>query len=241
MTQPRPILPVLLTLLFLSGLVTSCYTPPAPAELPTVTSLAPTLPSAESPTASPGVPIEPTPLTQAPIPDQSSIETRSPVTGASIMVPHLPTPEQPLGGGTIQDGPFKFDLRLFRDPAFGTKPVASSLYSDLEGIGVYSVWEYHGPDLPAPVTIYWGVEPDIYSLLSQARYVQEGIRDRDSDGREGGLILPKGSQAGDKLKAVLKIETQNKTYGAVMNFTLTEGAQGLEPANVSVQSLEASQ
>lgn len=157
------------------------------------------------------------------------------------MVPYLLTPEQPLGGGTIQDGPFKFDLRLYRDPAFGAKPVAPSLYSDLEGIGVYSVWEYHGPDLAGPVTVYWGIEPDVSALLSQAQYVQEGVHDGDSNGRSGGLILPVGSQAGDVVRAILKIETTQETYGAVMSFILKEGSQGLEPTEVSVQSLEVSQ
>jgi hypothetical protein len=157
------------------------------------------------------------------------------------MIPDLPTPEQPLGGFTIQDGPFNFDLRLFRDPVFGTKPVASSLYSNLEGIGVYSVWEYHGPDLTGPVTVYWGIEPDVSALLSQKNFDQERVQDGNSGGRSGGLILPVGSQAGDVVRAILKIETTQKTYGVVMSFILKEGSQGLEPTEVSVQSLKGSQ
>ena len=241
MTYPRPFFSILLTLLFLSGLVTACYTPPATTDLPTVTRPAPTLQPAESSTASPGVPIAPAPSAQTSLLEVSPTETGTPVPGDSITVLDLPTPGQPLEGGTIQDGPFRFDLRLFRDPVFGTKPVAPSLYSDLEGIGIYSVWEYRGHDLAGPVTVYWGIEPDVSALLSQDAYVQEGVHDGDSDGRSGGLILPAGSRAGDVVRVMLKIETMQKTYGALMKFMLTEGAQGLEPTHVSVQSLEASQ
>ncbi len=241
MTHPRPLFSILLTLLFISGLVTACYTSPATGELPTVTRPVPTLQPAGSSTASPGVPVEPAPSAQTSSLEASPTETGTSVPRDSITVLDLPTPGQPLDGGTIQDGPFRFDLRLFRDPVFGTKPVAPSLYSDLEGIGVYSVWEYHGPDLAGPVNVYWGIEPDVSALLSQAPYVQEGVNDGDSDGRSGGLILPAGSQVGDVVRVILKIETMQKTYGAVMNFTLTEGTQGLKPTNVSVQSLEAIQ
>ncbi len=240
MTHPHPLFSMLLTLLFLSGLVTACYTPPATGELPTVTRPVPTIQPARSSTASPGVPVEPAPSAQTSPLEASPTETGNSVPGDSITVLDLPTPEEPFEGGTIQDGPFRFDLRLFRDPVFGTKPVAPSLYSDLEGIGVYSVWEYNGPDLAGPVTVYWGIEPDVSALLSQAPYVQEGVHDGDSDGRIGGLFS-RGSQVGDVVRLILKIETMQKTYGAVMNFTLTEGTQGLEPTNVLVQSLEAIQ
>lgn len=159
----------------------------------------------------------------------------------TIYVPSFPTPEQPLSIGVVQDGPFVFDLRFYRDSIFGTNPITTSLYSDLEEIGIYFVWEYHGPNLPPPVTVYWGIDPDISSLLQQYKYVKEGIKDGDKDGREGGLILPKGSRVGDQLEAVIKIETQDKTYGAVIRFLLKLGDRGLEPDNVTVHSLGALQ
>ncbi|MHC1772542.1 MAG: hypothetical protein AB9907_12590 [Flexilinea sp.] len=83
--------------------------------------------------------------------------------------------------------------------------------------------------------------PNISSILQQYKYVEEGIRDGDNDGREGGLILPKGSKEGDQLEAVLKIDTQNKTYGAVIRFLLKLGDRGLEPEKVTVHSLSVLQ
>ncbi len=61
----------------------------------------------------------------------------------------FPTPEEPLSIGVVQDGPFVFDLRFFRDSIFGTNPITTSLYSDLEEIGIYFVWEYR--DKPPPL------------------------------------------------------------------------------------------
>ncbi len=235
MPHAHPVLPTLLTLLFLAGLPASCSAPQATARLPTQANPLATLPPTPGPVASPGVP-----ATQSSLPGQPPTETNAPSAQAPITIPYLlPTPVQPLGGGAVQDGPFTFDLRLHRDPAFGANPVAPSLYSDLEGIGLYSVWRYEGPDLAAPVAVYWGVEPASSELLSQAG--EKGVKDGDSDGRDGGLILPQGSRAGDGVRAILKIETAGKTYGAVLSFTLKEGEQGLEPADVAVQPLGTSQ
>ena len=217
-------------LLFLSGYLVSCSASLPSALLPTMTLPAPTLSPTEITTAPPAIPSEPTPT-----------ETVTLLSEISISIPHLPTPGQPLGGEVVQDGPFTFDLRLYRDPALGANPVTPSLYSDLEGIGVYAVWGYQGPDLPAPVTVFWGIEPDVSELLQQAQYVQDGVQAGDSDGRSGGIILPDGGRVGDVVQAILKIETDQETYGAVMSFTLKEGGQGLEPADVTIQSLDGDQ
>ncbi len=54
------------------------------------------------------------------------------------------------------------------------------------------------------------------------------------DGREGGIILPKGSRVGDQLEAVIKIETQDKTYGAVIRFLHEIRRPGTWADNVTV-------
>ena len=180
--------------------------------------------------------------TQSVFATQSFPDAYTPIpTTINIYVPSFPTPEEVVSNEVVQDGPFTFDLRFYRDAALGANPIAPSLYSDLEGIGIYFVWEYHGPDIPPPVTVYWGIDPDISSLLSQSEYTSEGIKDGDKDGREGGLILPKVSKEGDQLEAVVKIETQNKTYGAVIRFFLKAGEHGLEPDNVTVHPLDTHQ
>jgi len=159
----------------------------------------------------------------------------------AISVPEFPTPQESISSHIVQDGPFTFDFRFFRDVVFGKNPVASSLYSDLEGIGVYFVWEYHGPALPPPATVYWGIDPNIVELLQQYQYKENGIKDGDKNGWTGGLILPEGSKVGDRIRAVVKIETKEKIYGAELWFTLQRGSRGLEPTEISVQALSSGQ
>jgi len=133
-----------------------------------------------------------------------------------------------------------FELYLYRDPVFSKNPVAPSLYSDLEGIGIYAVWKYQGSDLAGPVTTYWGIEPAISALLSQKKYLQEGVKQGDSDGRDGGLILPESSQVGDVISVILKVETAQGTYGAVLLFILNENEDHeFVPTDISVQTLKA--
>lgn len=154
--------------------------------------------------------------------------------------PPEPTPADVLGGGSVQDGPFTFDLRLFRDPAFTPQPVAPSLYSDMQGWGAYTYWTYTGSEVIGPVTTYWGTEPQVDQLL-QATYSLVAIG--SSGGRTGGILLPGGSmipgrsQAGDRERLVLKVTTPRGDFGAVLLFTLQRGSSGFEPIDISTEPL----
>jgi hypothetical protein len=159
-------------------------------------------------------------------------EAALPVTAAQ------PTPANAIGGGTVEDGPFSFDLRIIQDPSLRREPVAPSLYSDLEGFGSYMYWSYTGSEVIGPVTTYWGTEPQVDQLLQATHaLVQIG----SSGGRTGGILLPGGSmmpgqsRAGDRERLVLKVTTPGGDYGAVLLFTLKQGADGFEPADISVQ------
>lgn len=151
-----------------------------------------------------------------------------------------PTPTGVLGGGTVQDGPFTFDLRIFQDPTLTSQPVAPSLYSDLPGFGSYLYWSYTGTEVIGPVTTYWGTEPQVEQLL-QATYSL--VRVGSSGGRTGGIILPGGpmqpgqSKVGDREHLVLKVTTPSGEYGGVLAFTLKQGTNGLEPVDISVEAL----
>ena len=159
-------------------------------------------------------------------------EAALPVTAAQ------PTPAHAVGGGTVQDGPFSFDLRLIQDPSLTQQPVAPSLYSDLEGFGSYMYWSYTGSEVIGPVTTYCGTEPQVDQLLQATHaLVQIGSR----GGRTGGILLPGGSmmpgqsRAGDRERVVLKVTAPNGDYGAVLLFTLKQGADGFEPKDISVE------
>lgn len=68
-------------------------------------------------------------------------------------------------------------------------------------------------------------------------YQNNGIKEGDKNGWTGGLIFPYDSQAGERIEAVIKIATTEKSYGAVLQFTVQAGENGLEPADVSIQAL----
>lgn len=162
------------------------------------------------------------------------IETSTPPT---IFIPAFPTPQDPISSNIVQDGPFTFDIRFFRDAKFRNNPVAPSLYSGMEGVGIYFTWKYQGPDLPPPATIYWGIDPNIVELLQQSEYQTNGIKDGDSNGWVGGLSLPSGSKVGDRFEALIKIDAQGKRYGAVIRLSIQEGEKGFEPRDITVESL----
>lgn len=153
-----------------------------------------------------------------------------------------PTPENPVGGGTVQDGPFTFDLRIFQDPTLTQQPVAPSLYSDMEGFGAFMYWSYTGSDVIDPVTTYWGTEPKVDQLL-QATFSL--VRVGSAGGRTGGILLPGGpmfpgqSTAGDRERVVLRVTTPGGDFGAALLFTLKQGANGFEPVDISVEVLQA--
>lgn len=177
--------------------------------------------------------------TQSPI----VIETQTPgkmetSTPPNILVSAFPTPQEPISSNVVQDGPFTFDIRFYRDAALGKNPIAPSLYSDMEGIGIYFTWEYHGPGLPPPATVYWGIDPDINELLQQSEYQTNGIKDGDRNGWKGGLTLPGSINAGDRLEGLVRIDAQEESYGAVIHFSVQEGDNGFEPGDVTVESLE---
>lgn len=168
--------------------------------------------------------------------------TQTPGTLATSTPPNIllfafPTPRVPISSSVVQDNPFTFDIRFYRDAMFGKNPVAPSLYSDMEGIGIYFTWEYQGPGLPPPATVYWGIDPNINALLQQYEYQTNGIKDGDSNGWMGGITLPSGSKVGDQLEALVRIDTGGKSYGAVIQFYIRQGTNGFEPGNVTVESI----
>jgi hypothetical protein len=151
--------------------------------------------------------------------------------------PLQPTPQDIIGGGTVQSGPFMFLLWLFRDPSLNQQPVTSSLYSDMNGIGAYMFWIYRGDDPIGPVETYWGTLPYIDQLLMGTFPV---INNGNSGGRNGGILLPGGiitpgeSKVGDEVRLEIKIIVHNSEYGALLIFTLRQGENGFEPENISV-------
>ncbi len=161
-------------------------------------------------------------------------------TALPTLIAPQPTPAHVIGGGTLKNGPFTFDLRLFREADLNQQPVASSLYSDMNGIGEYMVWTYQGDDPIGPVETYWGTLPHLDQLHQETfSSISRGSR----AGRTGGILLPGGfflpgkSNPGDHVQLALKVHTPNGEFGAVLHFTLSQGVNGFEPSDISVTTL----
>jgi hypothetical protein len=158
------------------------------------------------------------------------------------IIPPQPTPENIIGGATVQDGLFIFDLRLFREADLNQQPVATSLYSDMNGIGTYMYWIYQGINPIGPVETYWGTLPH-FDQLHQETYAS--ISHGKCGGRTGGVLLPGGffmsgkSGVGDHVQVGLKVHTPSGEFGAVLIFTLAKGPNGFEPVDISVKALQS--
>jgi len=118
---------------------------------------------------------------------------------------------------------------------------ATSLYSDMNGIGSFMYWCYQGSEPIGPIETYWGTLPQLNQLLQET---YESIQPGSCGGRTGGILLPGGffmsgeSKAGDRVQVALKVRTGDKEFGAVISFTLIQGPSGFEPINISVTPLQ---
>ena len=118
------------------------------------------------------------------------------------------------------------------------QPAITSLYSDLNGVGIYKSWVYQGPNLNGPVSLYWGTFPQLNPFVEYP-----SLTNGQGDGGLGGVLLPGGafmpgeSKPGDMVQIVMKLITPQSEYGAVLTFTLQLGANGFEPMDVRVDVL----
>lgn len=230
------------TLILLTGCGRMQHTPasPLPTEMsslavPSVSS--PTTPALRTPTSLPptATALSPvaTPLPPSATPVSPTLAT-SEATPEVPSIPPQPTPENPIGGGTVESGPFTFTLLLYQDDTLSpTTDVGPWAYSDLPGVGWHASWVYHGPSLQGPISELWGTQPDVGPCVGRDK-LQEG----DHGGRAGGGIrLPDTSQVGDSVRLVMRVQTPHGSYGAALRFVLSEGSDGFEPTNLSVEAL----
>lgn len=167
--------------------------------------------------------------------------TSIPLISEPLFVPLQPTPQSVVGGGMVESGPFLFDLRLFYDASFNRQPITSSLYSDMDGIGSFMYWCYQGNEPSGPIETYWGTLPQL-NQLSQETYVL--VQPGSCGGRTGGIMLPGGlflegeSKVGDQIQVALRVKTLDGEFGAILIFTLTQGPNGFQPIDISVEPLK---
>lgn len=179
----------------------------------------------------------------------ASDEVPSPTSLASA-TQALPSPtrsaEETSGGipplAVVEDGPFTFMIGFYEDPALDSKPRTDRLgaryHSDIIGLGIRATWAYHGlaigsEDAPIEIQQLFGALP---GLIPSAGYNHLSVG--QTGGRQrGGVVLPRGSRAGDRVEVVIVITTPDAKYGAVLGFTLQDTDLGLHPTDVVATGL----
>ncbi len=138
----------------------------------------------------------------------------------------------------MKSGPFVIHMWLVKNPIFSRDPSIPSLYSDMEGIALYSAWVYVGDQAIGPVEIWDERGASLYPPeQTPLPEMWDSIKYGDSSVREGGIFLYNDSKAGDRLQAKLVIHTPDGDYGALLHFTLAEASGGFEPVDISVEPL----
>jgi TolB protein len=145
-----------------------------------------------------------------------------------------------IGGGTVQNDDFTFQIYLYCDEALRADTPES--FSEISGLGIYAKWVYNGPLLEGEFWDLYGIEPGVkrstgFSNLSKG----------SSAGYNGGLVFPDASsnawqvselvKDGMPLQFSVKVQTRLMLYGARLSFKLAEGANGLIPMEIGVRAL----
>ena len=155
-------------------------------------------------------------------------------------VPHVSLPLRPdrvLGGGTVENGPFIFDLWLYCDTELGTE---ISPYLSIGGLGMHNAWVYVGPYVDGDVLYSFGVLPDISPSTG---WDDQGLTTLSGGSTTRGFCCQEESelrqaiQAGERIAFAMKVESGAGSYGAVLSFRLVEAADGYNPQDIIVLPL----
>lgn len=155
-------------------------------------------------------------------------------------IPHVSLPLRPdrvLGGGTVESGPFVFDLWLYCDSGLGPD---IGPYLSIGGLGMHNAWVYMGPNVDGEVLYSFGVLPDIspsggwdhgLTTLSAAYHIHHGFCCQEES------VLRQAIQSGGRVEFAVKVESGAGTYGAVLSFMLIEAADGYDAQDIRVMPL----
>jgi hypothetical protein len=147
-----------------------------------------------------------------------------------------------VGGGTVKSGAFTMELWLVCDPSFSRAKISGDQFSELDGLGILSLWHYHGQDMDGYINEFAGVEPYIKEVGGSGP-----VRNNPSGTVLKGLQFPTGvipdfSQADTTLRYVFKTRTPDGVLsGAALSFTLQRQVDGYRPVRIQLQALPESE
>lgn len=147
-----------------------------------------------------------------------------------------------IGGGTVESGDFTMELWLACDPAFSRAKISGDQFSEIDGLGILSLWHYHGPDMDGYINEFAGIEPYVREVGGSGP-----VSNNPSGTFLKGLQFPAGiipdfSQADAPLRYVFKTRTPDGILsGAALSFTLQRQADGYRPVGIRLQALPESE
>jgi len=145
-----------------------------------------------------------------------------------------------IGGGTVQNSDFTFQIYLYCNDALS--PDTPESFSEIGGLGIHAKWVYNGPLLEGEFWDLFGIEPGVKRSTGFPN-----LSKRSSAGYDGGLFFPDASSSawqvpqlvkeGRPLQFSMKVQTKDMLYGAGLTFKLVKGANGYMPVEIEVRAL----
>lgn len=147
-------------------------------------------------------------------------------------------PRALAGGGTMENGAFTFQIWLLCDPIFSRKNARGDYFSEIDGLGIYTHWRYHGPAMEGKIQEYAGIEPFV-RLRSESGPVSKEVSSSDYQGLSfpSGLI-PDFSKGNTTLRFIVKTRTPDGVLaGAALSFILQPNENGYRILDAHIQAL----
>ena len=153
---------------------------------------------------------------------------------------HGDAPQALAGGGKVASDDFTFDIWLACDPSLSRANPGGDRFSEIDGLGILTIWRYDGPAMDGKLTEFAGFEPFVQERGSTGP-VSGGTANFGTTGVQFPVgVLPDFSQQDTRLRYQLKVRAPDGTLaGAALSFTLQRQASGYRPVNIQIEALSA--
>lgn len=150
-------------------------------------------------------------------------------------------PQALVGGGNVESGDFQLDIWLGCDDEFNNNSnYGANTFSEIEGLGIVSMYTYNGVAMEGTLWDYAGFAPFVRQssgttpvAISMGSFVVRGIQFSNE-------IIPDFSKQDTPLRYIYFAELPDgRRFGAVLAFTLQRELEGYRPVDISVSTLSA--